>query len=179
MVSKFFGFVAGATLLAAPAASFAQYFETEANNTFATGNFFSRGLFPPDGAIAIDGHIEPGDVDFFRVDLLAGDWVSLFVATRDPSSEDTVLGIFAPDGSLFDFNDDAFGLNSAWTGTITEDGVWGFAVTGFPDFDFVGRHDFSFDYKLTIGLNPVVPEPATMTAVAAGLAALALRRRKK
>lgn len=179
MVSKFWGFVAASALVAVPAASLAQFSETEANNTFATGNFFDRSLFGGTGAIAIDGHISPGDVDFFRFDFFAGDFIAVMVATPNPDSEDTILGIFAPDGSIFDTDDDdGPGFNSAWSGTIPSDGRWGIAVSGFSDFDFVGRHEQEFDYKLVIGMNPV-PEPATMTAVAAGLAALALRRRKK
>lgn len=178
MVSKYFGFVAVAALVALPAASLAQFSETESNNTFGTGNFFDRSLFSSTGAIAIDGHVGVEDVDFFLFDFFAGDYVTAFVGTGNPGLDDSVIGIFAPDGSLFDFNDDAFGLNSAWAGYITETGRWAIAVTGFADFDFLGGHSQDFDYKLTVGLNPV-PEPATMTIMAAGLAALAARRRKR
>ncbi|MFY9233472.1 MAG: PEP-CTERM sorting domain-containing protein [Fimbriimonadaceae bacterium] len=157
--------------------SFAILFETESNNDFASANLIARGTSPWSdiGIMRLGG--TGGDIDFFKISLEVGETIMVMTTPMEVEFDtpDTMLGIFDFSGALVAFNDDAGGLGSAvrYTATSTEDHYIG--VTGFPDGDFVGDHAQVGDYVLLVG---VVPEPATMTALALGGAFL-LRRRKK
>lgn len=78
-------------------------FETEPNNSQATGN-------PIDGTSGVVGRIEPiGDVDFFTFDVtVANSWIS--AETSDglggcPSGFESVLRLYGPSGSQIVFDD--------------------------------------------------------------------------
>lgn len=170
--------------LATVAAAQTPFVETEDNGTLASANFVAAAMYPF-GGVAIDGTLaQGGDVDYYAFDLTAGD--SVAVATfdfsgngevGDPDSLDTLLGVFAPDGTLFGVDDDDnISLLSAFQMVVPTTGRWSVAVTGFGDDDFNGTGSSEFgDYKLSFVINPV-PEPATLVMLAAG-SMVFLRRR--
>jgi len=145
--------------------------ESESNNTLATADVVG----PVVGAEAVLGSLSPNDVDFFRVELLAG---TLFAAVLDftPASadNDSTLGLFDSVGNLIAVDDDSGpDFLSLLFVEITTSGTYYLAISGFPDFDFNGGHSEEFSYKLVIN---AIPAPATL-ATLAGVLALGRRRR--
>lgn len=177
-MKKLLGTVAVFGLASAAFAGGTPLSESEANNTPGTANFIAD-TFYPFGAVAIDGSLAPGDVDYFSFDLQAGDFVAAAVYDFTPDSgtdNDSLLGVFGPGGVFFDDDDDdGPGFLSAIHLFADSDGEWSFAVSGFGDDNFDGSHQETFDYKFVFAINPI-PEPASLSLLLAG-AAFALRRR--
>ena len=153
--------------------------EMEPNDTIDTANFIDSSNLT-NGGLAIDGTLGQNDVDFFSFEFQAGDFVTFSVfdfTPEDGFDNDSFLGIFNPDGSLLDTDDDdGPGFLSSYAFFVPADGIYSFAVTGFGDLDFVGDHEENFDYKVVVGYNPI-PGPAA--AALFGLAGLAGRRRRR
>jgi hypothetical protein len=163
------------------------------NQSLASADVLAPGLLDF-GALSVEGSIDE-DIHFFLLDLPTGSLVTASVFDRDYSDTstspsagaDTVLGIFRPNGSLFTFDDDdGISLMSAVHFFADVAGLWGFAVTGFPDGNdddpFNGDHALAFDYRLVIsaeGLTFGVPEPATLGLFGLGLLGLAWTRRRR
>lgn len=152
--------------------------EVEPNDTFATAQVIGGDPFEPNGAFSILALLDVGDVDFFAVELVEGRFytASVFDFTPgDPFDNDSFLGIFAPDGTLFDTDDDGGpGFLSSYSFFAPESGLWAFAVTGFGDVDFVGDHGEFFEYTLVV--SEVIPAPAGVAVLGLGL--LGVRRRR-
>ncbi len=153
--------------------------EVEPNDTLVTAQFIGEEFYPF-GAVAISGALIPEepdfplfDVDVFSFDVEAGDIVVVSVFSLDPLG-DAVLGVYAPDDTLYDLVDDSVGLNPFWGGEIPESGLWKFVVGG-NDQDVFGPHDESFDYLLTFK----IPEPTAVALVAIGLLGLTRPRRRR
>jgi len=152
--------------------------EVEPNDSIAEAQFIDSSNYPT-GAVAIDGSLSPGDVDYYSFDLLAGDLISatVFDFTADPFDNDSLLGLFDPSGALAETDDDdGIGFLSSIQFEVTETGTWTFAVSGFGDDDFVGDHGEEFDYKLVFAINPI-PAPGALALL--GLAGLAGARRRR
>ena len=100
-----------------------------------------------------------------------------FQAETTEGDFDTIIGLFASDGTLLEANDDA-GIDtlSLLTGIVPPSGEVILAVTGFNDFDLDGFHSEIGSYELTVS---IVPEPATLTSLLVGLATLVSRRRPR
>jgi hypothetical protein len=161
--------------------------EMEDNNSLPSANFVAAASYPF-GGVAIDGSLTatpggPGDVDYYTFSLEAGDRVAVAVFdfvtdnTTGLGGMDTLLGIFAPDGMLFDMDDDDnIGSLSAYQFTVPTTGIWGVAVAGAGDADFDGvGSSVTGDYKLVFAINPT-PEPTSLALLALG-GVFALRRR--
>lgn len=157
--------------------SFAVLFETESNNTFGLANMITRGAAPWADVGFMSLEAGGGDVDFFKIHLDAGETITAITTPMDVEFDDpdTMMALYDPTFAEMDFNDDSNGFGSAVRGTATMTGDHYLAITGFGDFDFVGDHVQDGSYVLTVS---VVPEPATMAALALG-GAMLLRRRKK
>lgn len=159
--------------------------EIEPNNTFGTAQLIDRNLFMLSGAVSITGKLVPGDVDYFQVPLLAGDFISVHVTVRPASpSASTAIGIFDPIETYVAYD------RTTLSGLISADGNWRIAVSGYPDIGpifvgddgipFNGSHVQNIDYLLTVGLIPV-PEPGGLLALGSGIAGLlgySVRRRR-
>lgn len=153
--------------------------ETEPNNTFADANAITRGSAPWADVGVMSLTAGGGDVDYFSIQLIQGEFITIITTPiEDPYTDpDTMLALFDNGQNELAFNDDAgsgFGSAIRWQATYT--GLHYIAVTGFYDRDFSGDHEEDGPYILTVS---IVPEPATLLAVGAGLAALAARRRRK
>lgn len=147
-----FTLICGTTLSLFTASAQAQVTESEPNNTFATRNFFSD-------TTTVSGELSTvisGDVDFFELSSLEPN--SGYVAEVTFGEFDSVLGVFADDGSLIELDDDGGdGPLSQIVGVILDSSNLRFAVTGFPDFDFEGNHSESGSYTLSFDTFPASP----------------------
>ncbi len=124
-----------------------------------------------------EGEGSDGDVDFFTFQNLTPG--SVFVAETHPrypdAVDDTILGWFAPGGSLLAIDDNSGeGNYSRLTGTVDPTGEVILGVTGFEDVLFQGSHVQYGRYELTL-----IPEPDTASLLVVGLAGMALRRRRE
>jgi len=152
------------------------FFESEPNNSFGTADVIVRpsGPFADLGLATLGGG--GGDLDFFSLDLVAGE---ILIATTTPLEEfeidpDTILGLFGPDETFITSDDDSGpGLGSQIEFPVTESGKYYLVVTGFADFDFVGDHEQDGRYSLSV---KVIPAPAAFAALAG---VLAVRRRRR
>jgi PEP-CTERM motif len=176
---------------------------TTGNNTFATGQPIGSltAFIQVQGSRAIAAEIGgQASADFYRVTLTAGQMIMINVNTPGGPTlvNDPVLGLFNPAGTLVAFNDDCGAPGRGFDSCIPGDGtaflvpttgLWGVAVSGFADFNFVGGGSNGWPYELNIcvsgtpcptGFQRPIPEPATMLLLGSGLAGLAgLRRRRK
>jgi hypothetical protein len=103
----------------------------------------------------ITGNVMGGDLDFFTfTDLTPG--VAYAAETFQPigSNIDTILGRYDDSGELVEFSDDLpdGSVTSQIEGVVPASGVLTFAVTGYPDEQFLGEHteDATYELRLTL-----------------------------
>lgn len=180
--------LAVAAVAAVPAFASSPIPEIEPNNTFGTAQLIDRALFIPTGSVSILGSVSPGDVDYFEIPLLAGDFVAAQLVLRPGSpSSASVLGVFDPSGNFIGYDVD---VPNVLAGVVSASGGWRVAVSGYPDvgstflgddgIPFNGTHSQNIDYLLTLSLVPV-PEPGGLLALGTGVAGLlgySVRRRR-
>jgi len=109
------------------ASAFTTVAEQEPNNTVATADSASLG----DRASGVVD--PPGDVDFWFLDLTAGEFLSVDVDANELGSPlDPAIALIAPDGiTLLASNDDFDGLDSRISYRITMSGRYYVAIKGF------------------------------------------------
>ena len=174
-----FAFAVGIAL--SSAASAQPILEIEPNDTFGTAQFLGGSeLFADNGGFSVLGFLGSSDVDFYSIDLVPDELytVSIFDFTPDdPFDNDSFLGIFNPDGTIFLTDDDGGpGFLSAIEFFVPNAGRYAFAVTGFGDTDFTGEHGEEFDYLMVVGST--IPTPGVLALLAMG-GALGARRRRR
>jgi len=185
-----------------PAIGGGGFLDTDPANQTAAGADLI-GVTPGTARVAVL-QLGESDVDFFRLDLKAGDVLSTMTAPLDDLGTsfdypDTLLGLFDSSGTnLLVVNDDAGwefdnhyplasdfpyagGIyGSALRALIPEDGTYYLAVTGFGDDDYAGTHAEFGAYALLVGV--AVPEPGTASlgvmALAAGGMGFAMKRKR-
>lgn len=165
------------------------YSEIESNNTFSSAQL----LGPHDGTVVVNGS-RMGDpsADFFTFYATGGDNLTLSVV--NPSGFGASLGFLDPSGNFIAMTGAGSGTVQL-SGVAPTSGVYGVAVSGYPDLNvaFNGVIDFRYcgftnacfqdwDYQLTIsGLSPqvtsAVPLPGTAALLAIGSLAFWRRRR--
>lgn len=110
-----------------------------------------------------------GEVDFFSfTGLTPGAQMKAKITSAD---FDTTLGWFDDNGFLIASDDDGGQeILSQLIATVSNDGVLNFAVSGYPDFDFItGSHNKFGQYQLTL---TAVPVPAAVWLFGSGLVGL-------
>lgn len=119
------------------------------------------GVTPLGNAATVNGHIDPGDVDYFALYARAGD--VLTAAVTEPARgelHDPVLAVFGPGDSLAVARNDDGGPHflPRLAVPIDRSGLWTLAVRAFADAALEGRaRRASFDYTLVASLST---EPA-------------------
>jgi hypothetical protein len=99
-----------------------------------------------------------GDFDFYKLTATAGDVI--IASTATPTGDlDTMLAVYASDGTLVAFNDDASGLDSRVSYTVTTAGTYYVAVAGYPVLP-----DDPFDSGSGTGVGSEGPYTVTISA---------------
>lgn len=146
-IRAFVLFLVSFPTIVAPAA-LAQGVDTEPNNTCAAAQEIGAVGLP----YVVDGNLDPaGDIDFFAFTGVAGEvWVVRHEGAPNGSGtlEDPLLGIFGSACTLIAYSDDSGTLNSRVVVTVPADGRIVVAATAYPDFEFVGYGEGS--YQLTV-----------------------------
>lgn len=117
----------------------------------------------PNGVAVVEGELGAGDVDFFSLELEAGQLLLLAVFDDEGGAlHDTRLGVFqeppsAVAGAPLATNDDGGpGFLSRLAFPVSASGSWKIALTGFRDSGFDGSHAEALQgpvaYRLVIGV---------------------------
>ena len=175
----------GLAAFAATATAGGFFSEVESNNTLALAN--DIGTFSaPGGAVAVDGLMQEGDVDWFSFTLT--DTASLsFCAAFSSGDGDGIMQIATGAGDVIAFDDDSgVGLMPALQIENLAAGTYYIGFSGFGDVDSSSvdsdeladglGHDENFAYKLSIGFS-VVPAPGAMALLGMGGMVMTRRRR--
>jgi len=147
--------------------------EVESNDSFGA----AQSIGANDGTIDLSGsRIENSSADWYKFYATSSDFLTLAVNTPGGPSytNDPVLGLFNSIGGQLAVDDDSGpGFDSLINYTIPTSDYYTAAVSGFPDFSFVGGGSSGWNYQLLItGLTPTnnaVPEPATTSLLGLGL----------
>ncbi|MFB8794021.1 MAG: hypothetical protein U7126_07305 [Microcoleus sp.] len=98
--------------------------------------------------------LSPGKVDSFTESGLQASapfvaWTNNFPGINPPKQPDTILGAFNQSGNLIAVNDDGGPFGSNWgsgiKSSVNNDGSLKLKVSGYNDFNFDERNDFSGD----------------------------------
>lgn len=160
--------------------------DVAANNVFAGAS--SLNLAGAGSAVAATASLDATapDVDFYSVDLFAGDILTAITVPLglDFNSPDTLLAVYDAGGTQLVLNDDggsdfAPGGVGVPRGSVVRflapaSGRYYVGVTGFNDSGFAGAHSLSGPYGLAAS---IIPAPGATGLAAVGLLALARRRR--
>jgi hypothetical protein len=153
------------TLVVAAVSNPPPFQETEGNNSLATANPL------PAEAGVVGGTLGVGDVDYFKIDLEAGDRLAVSVfdlktglfQVASGERNDTQLGLFTPAGALASggTNDDGgpgMMSNLLFTVPAGQGGTWKVALSGFGDTAFTGAHkEGPFSYLLVVARERACP----------------------
>lgn len=176
-----------ALMLVVAAGANAQFVESEPNDTAATADSIARGATPW-SQIGLLSFNVAGDNDWFVISLTAGETITAITTPMESQfvAPDTVMAFVDPTATtVLVSNDDIGGASnrgSGWAYTVSTAGDYYIAVTGFhtgsqSDIGFyTGSHAEEGRYTLMVG---IVPEPASMIALAMGAGALLARRRRR
>jgi hypothetical protein len=169
-----------AVIVAGPAQG--AFIEIEPNNSIATATAIpAPGPVPWADVGVVSLAVGGGDVDYFAVTLAQGNILTAVTTPIAPmfTGPDTLLGLFDGGATLLVMDDDSGNSGGSAGSTIqwyaVSSGTYYLAVTGAGDAQFTGGHTQEGAYILTLS---VVPEPASLLALAAGLPMLLLRRRR-
>ncbi len=173
-------FLCAACMAAVPAGlASAEITELEPNDSIANANPIDRdpGIWADVGLMALGG--DGGDVDYFAIDLVAGESMIVTVTPFDNidfTDPDTILGVFDVGGTMLAFDDNGgVGNGSLLVFAPDTSDTYYIGISGGGDDDFNGDHGESGTYSLSVR---VVPVPATLALLsAAGLVAGRRRRR--
>lgn len=177
--------------LASGSASATLYTEVESNDTFAT----AQALGAHDGSVIVNGsRMADPSADFFTFYASAGD--SLTFSVANASGFGASLGFLDPSGNFISMTGAGSGTVQL-AGVAPTSGVYGVAVSGYPDLNvaFNGIIDYRYcgfsnacfqdwDYQLTVsGLTPQATGPAPVslpgTAALLALGPIAFWRRRR
>ncbi|HSF33647.1 MAG TPA: hypothetical protein VLK82_24675 [Candidatus Tectomicrobia bacterium] len=132
---------------------FGQGLEEEANHPCPSAQNFGVIALP----FALDGSLdstpESPDVDFFRFTGTPGALVRVDLEGQETGNGtlgDPLLGFFDAGCTLIALDDDGgAGLNSRLVLAIPGDGVFILGVTAYPDFDFIGGGEGTYELTIT------------------------------
>jgi hypothetical protein len=130
------------------------------------------------GEIIQDNRI-PGTLDFYTfTDLTPGD---VLTAEITAGNIDSALGLFNDEGELiYADDDDGVDLLSFIPDLVVpESGQVNLAVSGNPDFEFIGRHLEDGDYTLTLHQKTSESIPEPMTILGTGFVLVVLPKLRK
>lgn len=130
------------------------------------------------GGLVVDDDLP----DFYSFTVGPNMRVTLSVSTPEGPllGNDPLIGLFDVDGELLAVNDDGgIGLDASFSYDVLIAGTYFAAVTGYPDFDFIGDSTSTdFLYQLSIEASPV-PLPPALALFGTACAALTARRRRR
>ncbi|MEN1678545.1 MAG: PEP-CTERM sorting domain-containing protein [Planctomycetota bacterium] len=169
-----------------------------ANEMMAGADLLPLGEF--DSLVSVNSLVPgaTGDVDFYRVDLVAGDVLTAMTAplgglSDDFDDPDTMIIVMDSNGNILLDDDEAggpfsdLGINTFGTTDAHGSAVhflapatdsYFFAVTGFPDELAIGSHSEQGAYALLVSRARVIPEPSALALVLAGGLVCKTRRRR-
>ena len=133
----------------------------EPDNTFGEAGSISVGATAQNHNIHI-----PSDIDYYQLNMVAGNWYKIETYDNGGSTLDTILGLFDASQQLITFNDDSNGLYSSITYECTSSETYYLLV---QELDGTGVGDYSIDVQLTTAITGDSYEPDNTFGTASAL----------